>query len=78
VTLLALRGQAALPRWLGVFGAIAFVEQAIETVTISGSIGFTEPGGAMNLQLGAALTVGWWLAFAVRRGLRGRPQNLLG
>ena len=77
VTLLALRGQAGLPRWLGVFGVIAFVEQAIETVTIFGSTGFTEPGGAMNLQLGAALTVGWWLAFAVWGGLRGRQQNLI-
>jgi hypothetical protein len=76
VTLLALRGQAGLPRWLGVFGAIAFVEQAIETVTIFGSSGFTEPGGAMNLQLGAALTVGWWLAFAAWGGLRRRGPGL--
>jgi len=45
-----------LPRWLGVFGAIAFVEQAIETITIFGSTGFTQPGGTMNLQVGAGLT----------------------
>jgi hypothetical protein len=56
VTLLALRGHAGLPRWLGVLGAIAFTEQAIESITIFGSAGFTEPGGAMNLQLGAGLT----------------------
>jgi hypothetical protein len=56
---------------------VAFVEQAIETVTIFGSTGFTEPCGAMNLQLGAALTVGWWLAFAVWGGLRGRQHNLV-
>jgi hypothetical protein len=34
-------------------GAVAFVEQAIQTITIFGSTGLTEPGGAMNLQLGA-------------------------
>jgi hypothetical protein len=71
VTLLALRGQE-LPRWLGVLGAIAFAEQAVETITIFGSSGFTEPGGAMNLQLGAGLTAAWMLAFAVWGGLRTR------
>jgi hypothetical protein len=45
VTLLALRGQAGLPRWLGVLGAVAFAEQAFETITVFGSTGFTEPGG---------------------------------
>ena len=69
VTLLALRGQE-LPRWLGVLGAVAFAEQAVETVTIFGSAGFTEPGGAMNLLLGAGLTATWMLAFAVWGGLR--------
>jgi hypothetical protein len=69
VTLLALRAQA-LPRWLGVLGAIAFTEQALETITIFGSAGFTEPGGAMNLQLGAGLTAIWMLAFAVWGGFR--------
>jgi hypothetical protein len=39
------------------------------------SAGFTEPGGAMNLRLGAGLTAAWMLAFAVRGGLRGRVQN---
>jgi hypothetical protein len=47
VTVVALRG--GLPRWLGVVGVVAFAEQAIETMTIFGSSGFTEPGGAMNL-----------------------------
>jgi hypothetical protein len=69
VTLLALRGQE-LPRWLGVLGAIAFAEQAVEMITIFGSAGFTEPGGAMNLLLGAGLTATWMLAFAVWGGLR--------
>lgn len=64
VTLLALHGRE-LPRWLGVLGAIAFAEQAVETVTIFGSAGSTEPGGAMNLLLGAGLTATWMLAFVV-------------
>jgi hypothetical protein len=72
VTLLALRGHAGLPKWLGALGAIAFVEQSIETITIFGSTGFTEPGGAMNLQLGAGRTAAWMLAFAVWGGIGGR------
>ncbi len=55
VTLLALRGRAGLPWWLGVLGVVAFVEQAAETITIFGSAGLAEQGGAMNLLLGAAL-----------------------
>ena len=70
VTLLALRAQG-LPRWLGVLGTIAIVEQAVETITIFGSTGFTEPGGAMNLQLGAGLVWVWMLAFAFWGGMRG-------
>jgi hypothetical protein len=57
VTLLALRSKAGLPMWLGLLGAAAFVEQSIETITIFGSTGFTQPGGPMNLQLGAGLTL---------------------
>jgi hypothetical protein len=75
VTLLALQGRAELPWWLGVLGAVAFVEQAIETVTIFGSTGFTEPGGAMNLQLGAGLVWAWMLSFAVLGGIRARGQH---
>jgi len=75
VTLLALFGRAGIPKWLGILGAAAFLEQSVETVTIFGSTGFTQPGGAMNLQLGAGLTLGWILAFGVWGGLRGRPWN---
>ena len=75
VTLLALGGRAGLPRWLGALGAVAFVEQAVETVTIFGSTGFTQPGGAMNLQLGASLTFAWILAFGIWGGLRGQAQT---
>ena len=78
VTLLALSGRAGLPRWLGVLGAVAVVEQAVETVTIFGRSGFTEPGGAMNLQLGAGLVLTWMLAFAVWAGLRREAQMTAG
>jgi hypothetical protein len=70
VTVIALRG-GRLPRWLAVVGVIAFAEQAIETITIFGSSGFTEPGGAMNLQLGAGLVGIWLVAFAMWAGFRG-------
>lgn len=75
VTVLALRARAGLPRWLGVVGAVAMAEQAVETITIFGSTGFTEPGGAMNLQLGAGLVWVWMLAFAIWGGIRGRTQG---
>jgi len=57
IAVLGLRGEARMPRWLGVVAAVAFVEQLVETITITGQRGFTAPGGAMNLQLGAGLTV---------------------
>lgn len=75
VTQLALRGQAGLPRWLGVLGLVAFIEQAVETVTIFGSTGFTEPGGVMNMKVGALLLMVWFVAFALWGGLRGRQVN---
>lgn len=55
VTLLALRGAAGLPRWLGVIAAVALAEQLVETVTIFGRHGFIAPGGPMNIYLGAGL-----------------------
>ena len=78
VTILALRGRAGLPWWLGALGAVAFLEQAVETITIFGSTGFTQPGGAMNIQLGASLTLAWLLSFGIWGGLRGRAQNPVG
>jgi hypothetical protein len=60
VTILGLRGEA-VPRWLGALGLIAFLEQSLETVTIFGSTGFTQPGGAMNMQVGGGLTLAWIL-----------------
>ena len=76
VTLLALRGRAQLPTWLGVLGAVAFLEQAVETITIFGATGFIQPGGAMNMQLGATLTLAWLLAFGVWGGMRGGAPEL--
>jgi hypothetical protein len=70
VTLLALRGLAQLPPWLGILGVVAFLEQAAETITIFGATGFIQPGGAMNMQLGAMLTLTWLLAFGVWGGIR--------
>jgi hypothetical protein len=76
VTLLALRGQARLPLWLGVLGLVTFVEQAVETITIFGSTGFTQPGGAMNMQLGAGLTLTWLLAFGLWEASAGSRKVL--
>ena len=72
VTLLALRRQGGFPLWLGILGLVALVEQAVETITIFGATGFTQPGGAMNMQLGAGLTLLWILALGAWGGLRGR------
>jgi len=70
VMLLGLRRQHGIPFWLGVLSAIAFGEQALETITIFGTNGFTEPGGAMNLQLGAGLTALWLFSFAFWAGFK--------
>lgn len=76
VTVLALRSDR-LPRWLGTLGLLAFAEQGIETVTIFGSTGFTQPGGPMNMQLGGGLTLAWILSFGLWGGLRGCPRRVL-
>jgi hypothetical protein len=78
VTLLALRRRAELPMWLGLLGAVAFIEQCIETITIFGSTGFTQPGGDMNLQLGAGLTLAWMVAFGIWGGISGRILDSAG
>ena len=54
--------NGVLPKWYGVLAAVLLVEQAIETITVFGRGGFTEPGGAMNLKLGATLFLVWLLA----------------
>jgi hypothetical protein len=65
VTVLALRTPSSIPRWLAALGLLAFAEQAIETVTVFGTHGFIAPGGAMNLTLGATLTVIWLAGLVV-------------
>lgn len=57
ITIVALRAEAGLPRWLGYVTGVALVEQLVETITIFGDKGFIAPGGPMNLLLGAGLTV---------------------
>jgi hypothetical protein len=62
VVLLSCGRVPVLPRWLGLVGGVALVEQTVESVlTIFGQSGFTEPGGAMNLQLGAGLDLMWFI-----------------
>jgi hypothetical protein len=65
VVVLSWGRNAVLPRWLGVVGGIALVEQTIETVTIFGRTGFTAPGGPMNLLLGAGLCIIWLLCLGI-------------
>jgi hypothetical protein len=56
VVVLAFRGEAGLPQWLGWVAGVALAEQIVESITIFGTHGFTAPGGPMNLVLGALLT----------------------
>jgi hypothetical protein len=65
VTVLGFGATPLIPRWLTVFGLVAFAEQAIETVTVFGTHGFVAPGGDMNVLLGAALTAIWLGGFVV-------------
>jgi hypothetical protein len=58
------------PRWLGVLAAIFALEQFVETVTIIGGPGlFISPGGAMNMFLGGALFIVFFLALGVSTSL---------
>ena len=80
VTVLGLRAKPAIPRWLTVLGALAFLEQAIETITVFGTSGFTAPGGDMNLRLGALVTLVWivglvvWAAGELRERARAEQE----
>ena len=67
VTVLGLRATPVIPRWLTILGVIAFLEQAIETITVFGTSGFTAPGGDMNLRLGALVTLVWIAVLSGRR-----------
>lgn len=48
-----------IPRWLAWLSVIFFIEQAVETITIFGHIGFIAPGGTMNVYLGGAIGFLW-------------------
>jgi len=78
VTVLGLGPEPSIPRWLTVLGAIAFAEQAVETITSFGTSGFIAPGGDMNLVLGAVLTLAWLAGLTVwaagRLGRAPQPQ----
>jgi hypothetical protein len=78
VTVLGLGAEPLIPRWLTVLGAIAFLEQAVETITTFGTHGFIAPGGDMNLVLGAFLTLAWLAGLTVwaagRLGAAPQPQ----
>lgn len=54
-----------LLRWVGVLATVALVEQAVETITVMGTSGFTAAGGPMNTLLGAGLTVLTWLVAGI-------------
>ena len=56
VTVLGLRRAPLIPRWLTVLGVVAFVEQAVETITVFGTEGFTAPGGELNVLVGAGIS----------------------
>jgi hypothetical protein len=76
VTVLGLRSRPPIPRWLTGLGLVAFAEQALETITVFGTHGFTEPGGPMNTVLGAALTAIWLAGLVVWAFQRLAVRNL--
>jgi hypothetical protein len=65
VTVNGLGPNPLIPRWLTILGAVTFVEQAVETITVFGTDGFIAPGGDMNVMLGAGLTAIWLIALVV-------------
>jgi hypothetical protein len=76
VTWLALLGQAQIPRWLRGFGTGRFFgaggrddhDLRVERLHAAGWC-------AMNMQLGATLTLGWLVAFGLWGGLRGHAKK---
>jgi len=68
---IALAAKAGVfPPWLGVLAAVFAVEQFVETVTIIGGPGsFISPGGPMNMLLGGALFIIFFLALGVSTAL---------
>lgn len=75
VTVLGVGPRRQIPNWLTFLGAVAFAEQATESVTVFGTHGFIAPGGPMNLVLGAALTAAWFIAVVVWAARRMRAGD---
>jgi hypothetical protein len=77
VTVLGFAERPLIPRWLLLLGLVAFLEQAVETITVFGTHGFTAPGGDMNLLLGAGLVAVWLAGLVVWSARRlGRAETL--
>jgi hypothetical protein len=57
-----------IPRWLTWLSVAFFLEQAVETITVFGHVGFIAPGGAMNVYLGGVIGF-LWIAGVVRWAL---------
>jgi hypothetical protein len=74
---IALAAKAGrFPGWLGILAAVFAVEQFVETVTIIGGPGlFISPGGPMNMLLGGALFIVFFLALGVSTGLTPDPAT---
>jgi hypothetical protein len=58
VAMAALRTRM-FPRWYGYLSLAFAIEQAVETLTITGRHGFAAAGGTMNYTLGAGLFLIW-------------------
>jgi hypothetical protein len=74
---IALAAKAGrFPRWLGVLAALFALEQFVETVTIIGGPGlFISPGGPMNMFLGGALFIVFFLALGINVGVAAPPAG---
>jgi hypothetical protein len=74
---IAVAAQAGhFPRWLGFLAAIFALEQFVETVTIIGGPGlFISPGGPMNMFLGGALFIVFFLSLGVSTALTPAPAT---
>ena len=79
IAALGFGGSPIIPRWLTWLSVIFLLEQAIETITVFGQIGFIAPGGPMNVYLGGVLGflwVGGVVRWALPRiDLAGQPQK---
>lgn len=69
VVTLGFGASPIIPRWLMWLSAIFFLEQAIETVTVFGQIGFIAPGGTMNVYLDGVIGF-LWVAGVIRWALQ--------